>query len=377
MGPFGPRRREPLFRGPGRQIRPEGRQSVRPSVCPARPPRGRSGTIGPLARMGRARTAESGVRVAFQPLPPGLERPRWSVMIPTHNCASFLRATLESVLAQDLGPQAMQIQVVDDDSGDDPASIVEEVGRGRIGFFSQLTNQGQIRNLATCVERSLGEIVHILHGDDYVLPGYYKALERGFASSESVGAAFCRWKIVDGENRDITVAAPEQSRAGIMNDALTRLASEQRVVTPSISVRREVWERLGGFDSRLQCAEDWEMWVRIAAHYDIWYEPQLLAAYRRHDQSNTGRNTRNAEELRYSRMAIEMFAPLLPREQAPRIVKTAKRAYASTALRNAEIFAQRADWSAVKANLLMAARLDPRPATLRKAAGVLLRKTRA
>ena len=41
-------------------------------------------------------------------------------------------------------------------------------------------------------------------------------------------------------------------------------------MTPSIVVRRSVYERLGSFDRRLVCAEDWEMWVRIAAHYPIW-----------------------------------------------------------------------------------------------------------
>lgn len=298
-------------------------------------------------------------------------------MIPTYNCTHFLGTTLESVLAQDLGHERMQIEVVDDASNDDPGLVVEDFGKGRVEFFRQPSNQGQIRNLAACIERARGEIVHILHGDDFVLPGYYEALERGFAHNPRVGAAFCRWKIVDGDGSDVTIANAEQDRAGVLQDALGRLASEQRIVTPAISVRREVWERLGGFDSRLRCAEDWEMWVRIAAHYDVWYEPRLLAAYRRHDRSNTSQNTRNAEELRYSRKAIEMFEPLLPRDRARDIVKSARRAYAGTALRNAEAFAREPDWRAVKANLLMAARLDPSPSTLRKAVRVLLKKSRA
>ena len=47
------------------------------------------------------------------------ERPRWSVMIPTYNCARYLEAALRSVLAQDPGREAMQIEVVDDHSPDD------------------------------------------------------------------------------------------------------------------------------------------------------------------------------------------------------------------------------------------------------------------
>jgi glycosyltransferase involved in cell wall biosynthesis len=313
------------------------------------------------------------MRVSFAPVPEGPTRPRWSVMIPTYNCAQFLRETLESVLAQDPGPEQMQIEVVDDASSDDPLAVVEAVGEGRVAFFRQASNQGQIGNLSTCVERARGEIVHLLHGDDYVLPGFYEAIGGGFVSSPDIGAAFCRWKLVDGGGRELLAAEPEQEKAGPLPDALARLASEQRIVTPSIAVRREVWERLGGFDSRLRCAEDWEMWVRIAAHYGIWYEPQLLAAYRRHDRSNTGRNTRNAEELRYSKLAIHMFEPLLPRDQARRIVSRAKQAFARTALRNAEAFAEEPDWRAVRANLAMAARLDPSPRTLAAAARTLLR----
>ena len=63
-------------------------------------------------------------------MPPGTDRPRWSVMIPTYNCADHLRAALAGVLAQDPGPEEMQIEVVDDASEDDPESVVAELGGG-------------------------------------------------------------------------------------------------------------------------------------------------------------------------------------------------------------------------------------------------------
>ena len=63
-------------------------------------------------------------------------------MIPTYNCARYLGETLRSVLAQDPGPDAMDIVVVDDASSDDPASVVEDLGRGRIQFYRQARNLG-------------------------------------------------------------------------------------------------------------------------------------------------------------------------------------------------------------------------------------------
>ena len=103
-------------------------------------------------------------------------------MIPTYNSAPFLAETLTSVLAQDQGPEQMQIEVVDDASEDDPDEVVAAVGRGRVALPRQPNHSGQHHNLATCIRRSRGDIVHLLHGDDLVLPGFYAALERGFAS---------------------------------------------------------------------------------------------------------------------------------------------------------------------------------------------------
>ena len=58
-------------------------------------------------------------------------------------------------------------------------------------------------------------------------------------------------------------------------------------MTPCIVVRRSVYEELGGFDDRLACAEDWEMWVRLAARFPVYYEERPLACYRLHGNSNT------------------------------------------------------------------------------------------
>jgi glycosyltransferase involved in cell wall biosynthesis len=308
-------------------------------------------------------------RAVIEPVPAGEPRPRWSVMIPAYERADYLGETLRSVLAQDPGSEAMQIEVVDDASSENLQAIVAEVGKGRVDYHRQPRNIGHIANFAACLQRSRGEIVHLLHGDDLVLPGFYAALEHGF-DDPAVGAAFCRWQIVDSTGAATAVAETEQAAAGPLDDALARLASEQRIVTPAIAVRRGVWEKLGGFDPRLECSEDWEMWVRIAANYRVWYEPSLLASYRQHSQSNTGRHFANASELRYTRLAMKLFRPLLPNDRAGAILTEARRAYARTALDNARGLAR--DRSAMRAHLWIAWRLWPRIATLREAARITL-----
>jgi glycosyltransferase involved in cell wall biosynthesis len=300
-------------------------------------------------------------------------RPLWSVMIPTFNNSEYLRAALLSVLAQDAGPEKMQIEVVDDASVDDPASVVQEIGRGRVSYYRQDRNVGHIANFQSCLLRSTGRIVHLLHCDDAVLPGFYRKLQIAFERVPGLGAAFCRQIFIDEQGVRLSTAPLEQEKAGIISDAACRLAREQRIMTPSIAVRRSVYERLGGFDRRLLCSEDWEMWVRIAASYPVWYEPEPLALYRIHQNSNTGRHVRSADDTRYTRMAIEIFRSYLPAGRAAEITRTARLTYAWSALESAQLLLEAGDGPGFRAQLWEGLRLTTSLQLLKRSARLLLR----
>ncbi len=276
-------------------------------------------------------------RAIIPPIPDGETRPLWSVMIPTYNCARYLKETLASVLAQDPGSDVMQIEVIDDHSTkDNPAAVVAELGRDRITFYQQPKNVGHIKNFQTCLERSRGRLVHLLHGDDCVQDGFYQKLQRAFAENPEIGAAFCRHIYMDEHSNWQDISWLEQPDSGILNNWLERIAVQQRIQTPSIVVRRDIYERLGIFDSRLLCAEDWEMWVRIAANYPIWYEVEPLALYRIHSNSNTGRHTNAGKNIRYIRRAINLNKEYLPNNCAEKVTKSALNNYAFYALDEAK-----------------------------------------
>lgn len=278
-------------------------------------------------------------RAIIPPVSDGGPRPLWSVMIPTYNCARYLKETLTSVLAQDPGPELMQIEVVDDHSTkDDPAAVVEELGRGRVGFYQQPENVGHTRNFQTCLERSRGKLVHLLHGDDCVRDGFYQKLQRAFAENPEIGAAFCRHIYMNEHGHWQDISWLEQPESGILNNWLERIAVQQRIQTPSIVVRRDVYEKLGIFDSRLSWTEDWEMWVRIAAKCPMWYEVEPLALYRMHSNSSTGHRTRTGENIQDLRRAVGIMKEYLPNECADRLSKTALENYAFYALNSAKEF---------------------------------------
>ena len=311
-------------------------------------------------------------RTTISPVPKMEVRPLWSVMIPTYNCADYLRKTLAAVLAQDPGQELMQIEVVDDCStNDNPAAVVAELGKNRVQFFRQSKNLGVTKNFDTCLERSQGHLVHILHGDDLVLEGFYSKMQNAFEQQSDIGAAFCRQIFIDDEGNQLALSDLEQDKSGILNNWLERLASEQRIMTPSIVVRREAYEKLGGFDQRLICSEDWEMWVRIAANYPIWYEVEPLAAYRMHNNSNTGRHIRTGEDMRYTRKAISIFKTYLPVTIAERVSKQARETYALSALDMAHSLLAKQDIKAALVQMKEALQFTFSARVVRRAIGLV------
>lgn len=269
-------------------------------------------------------------RVVVPPIPAGQPRPTWSVMIPTFNCAKYLRETLISVLQQGFPPHLMQIEVIDDCSTkDDPQRVVEEVGGGRVNFYRQPHNVGHVRNFETCLLRARGHLVHQLHGDDLVRDGFYRRMQAVFENHPEVGLAFCRVIFADEEGVWRHLPDPLRSKPGIISDWLAQISVRQLVHTPGVVVRRDVYEKLGGFDRRLAWTEDWEMWVRVAVHFPVWYEPEPLAVYRTHSTSNTARHIRSGENARDICRAIEIIHSELPPEVAKRTYRLAKRVNAS------------------------------------------------
>ena len=236
-----------------------------------------------------------------------IKRPLWSVVIPTYNCAEFLKQTMQSVLAQDPGNALMEIIVVDDQSTkDDPEAVIKEFGQGRVQFIRQEKNVGKVKNYETGLTASRGRYIHQLHGDDLVYDGFYKEIETLFNGSPTAGAAFCRTNYIDYGGRVTGVTGMIQDKEGVVPDILEKLYTQQYIQTPSMVVKREVYETIGCFDRRLNCMEDWEMWIRIANNYPIATSNKVLAAYRSHQDNATNSTFKDGTALKTHQLICDL-----------------------------------------------------------------------
>jgi glycosyltransferase involved in cell wall biosynthesis len=285
-------------------------------------------------------------RAPVPPVPAGVARPLWSVMIPTYNCAALLRESLGSVLAQDPGPAVMQIEVVDDCSTqDDPEAVVAELGGGRVDFHRQPRNVGHSRNFSTCLQRTRGHLVHLLHGDDHVGDGFYAHMQQLFADHPAIGAGFCRHLVTNADGSPQRLSPLERADAGVLDGWLETVARELRVQPPAVVVRRAVYEQVGGFDDRMRSAgEDWEMWVRVAVRFPFGYVPETLAYYRDNTDSLTKRAVRSGQNIRDVRLATHIARAYLPPGAARAANRRAEVSWARWALSWAEMFVRRGEY---------------------------------
>ena len=88
-------------------------------------------------------------------------------------------------------------------------------------------------------------------------------------------------------------------------------------------VKRSVYEKLGGFYA-VHYGEDWEMWVRIAAHYPVAHSPRKLALYRVHQNNITSRYFLTGQSMTDVLKVLDLIQKYLPvseRTQAKRYAK--------------------------------------------------------
>lgn len=115
-----------------------------------------------------------------------MTQPLVSVIIPVYNCRATVTRTLESVFAQTLAAERIEVIAVDDGSTDGGGELLDEIARDheRMTVLHQPNSGGGGAPRNRALERATGEFVYFLDADDWLGP---EALERMTAMAERNG----------------------------------------------------------------------------------------------------------------------------------------------------------------------------------------------
>jgi glycosyltransferase involved in cell wall biosynthesis len=201
-----------------------------------------------------------------------------SIVTPTLNAAIFLHDCLQSVRAQDY-PRVEHI-VVDGGSTDATAEIARAAA-GVVYLESRGSNQSQAINHGLRAAR--GDVLAWLNADDDYPQGTLQRIQAHFGADPRLDVLYGDCDVLDINYRPLWRETPGPY------DFTRLLRRGNYIAQPAVFLHRRVFERLGYLDESLECAMDYEFWLRLRyAHVE--YVPHVLANFRWHPSSKSARS---------------------------------------------------------------------------------------
>jgi len=206
--------------------------------------------------------------------------PLITVLIDTYNYGRFIEEAIESVLAQDFPQEQMEILVVDDGSTDETAERVSKYG-DRLQFFSK-PNGGQASTLNFGFERARGEIVALLDGDDYWLPGKLRRVAEEFAKNPQDGMVYHDFFFKRDEAQAPLPASGLTGFSGFLPDDPNNLLRYDVPLCAALAFRRTVLQRLLPIPQSLIVQADAHLGACVIFVAPIVYISEPLTVHRVH-----------------------------------------------------------------------------------------------
>ncbi len=198
--------------------------------------------------------------------------PTISVVIPVYNGAKTIRETIASVLAQSF--EDLEVLVINDGSTDETGEIVQRIADPRLKLLNY-PNAGLAASRNRGIHRAKGEYISFIDADDLWTPDKLAAQYQALQEHPQAQVAYSWTDWIDLDDRLIRPAA-RLSFEGRVYEYLVLLDFLGCGSNPLI--RREFLLHVGGFDESLPAAEDWDLWIRLAAQGEFVCvrSPQIL-----------------------------------------------------------------------------------------------------
>jgi hypothetical protein len=213
----------------------------------------------------------------FRPREPA--PPQLSVVMPTLNQAPFLAEAVASVLSQ--GIESLELVVADGGSTDGTLDILAALGAAHPGRlrWASLPDAGPAQAVNAAVARCRGAVIGWLNSDDRYTPGALRRALEAFARQPDAVLVYGEAEHIDAQGARIG-AYPTRGAS----TPLAQWVEGCHICQPSAFFRRDVFVALGGLDTSLRAAFDYEFWLRLLKAHPgrIGFVPQVQAQSRLH-----------------------------------------------------------------------------------------------
>jgi hypothetical protein len=209
-----------------------------------------------------------------------------SILMPSLNQSRFLPKALNSILDQ--SHSQLELLVMDGGSNDNSCEILKDYSRqdDRVRWCSE-PDGGPAEAVNKASKLARGKIIGWLNADDEYAEKAVEHAVREFAANPGLAMLYGHAEFID--ERGKTVGSYPTRRPDTPVEEFTRGCF---VCQPSVFIRCETWQELGGLDESLATAFDFDLWIRAFQRWPerIGFLDRVLAKSRTHTHTITHRN---------------------------------------------------------------------------------------
>jgi len=174
---------------------------------------------------------------------------------------------------------SIEVLVVDNASTDRTAEVVASFRDPRLRSVVNEENLGLFGNFNRCIALAKGDLVHILHSDDTIPPGFARTCVDLLLAHPEVAMTFTPARVMGRE--EISANPPGDDRIFHPPEGFRAILRDRGLIAcPSVTVRREVYAEIGPFSTEYPYSSDLYEWLRIARRQAIARVGGTYVSYR-------------------------------------------------------------------------------------------------
>lgn len=211
-----------------------------------------------------------------------MRRPLVSVVMAVRNDERFLPEAIESILSQTV--KDFEFIIIDDGSSDGSWRVVRKYARKDKRIISKRQkNQGLAKSLNNGIALARGTFIARMDSDDISLSDRFEEQLAYLAEHKEVGIVGCQAQEIDERGNPIPPATLLDLSAMPVSPGEARKSAlkSNPVVHPTMMIRKDLVDALGGYDERFAAAQDYDFVLRALGRCEVANLATIHLRYRR------------------------------------------------------------------------------------------------
>lgn len=202
-------------------------------------------------------------------------KPLVSVICISFNHAPYIEEALKSVFEQRY--ENLEVVILDDGSSDESQQVIEKViGDRKAVFIPHESNLGYTKTFNQGLALAKGDFIIDFALDDVMLPDFVQSgIDRFEKESASTGVVYSNADYINTHSKVIGNHKEALLKKKLVSefpegDIFEQVLRRYFICTPTMIIRKQVFDRLGGYDETL-AYEDFDFWVRSSRYWGYAY----------------------------------------------------------------------------------------------------------